>query len=888
MILADVSISEIQFTLDAGDGTYPSPLAGQTVTTGGIVTATDFSNGRYFISSSEGGAWNGIYVYDDSHSPTIGDSLYFHAEVYEYHGFTELKSLSNFSTVSSGNLPPSAFQTSTSDIAGEEAYESVLVEVNNVGVTSGYDSYDEWRISDGSGECIVSNEIFNLADLDVSLITAYPFSTVRGVVAYSWGEFRLHPRNIEDIQAMPDAYIISTGSADAYDFSEVEIPIQLALFGSDVEVQSFDFEIMYNPAIVQYSGYSEEGTLSSGGVVSDNSTSGRVTISYSGQLSLTNIGNLLNISFIPIDAGNADLIFSSAHVNGHSLLYKTGGNIGVFVSGGETIGDTLTIIQRPLLNIPAIVTPGDTLEVTCLAPESATGWTADLQHDYSTVDLELLSSNYNTSTNRWLLKFPVPEPDLFELYNLHISGDGIEDYTENSVRIIPVFKENFSFIHITDTHLATHYFFENPESIGDTSEMVDLREVINDINLINPEFLLITGDLINEGELEDFENRRNFSKAVRLLSELEVPVYLVSGNHDLGGWDSTPPAQGSARWNWWKFFGWNWLSAPPAAELTYTQDYSFDYGVTHFTGMESYINYDGFRWSTYGGESFISSQLQWLNADLAAASESQLKVLFYHYDFSDDINLNALGVDMALWGHIHSSSGNINEHPYDLSTDNTCDGNCAYRIIQVEGSNLQPQETVYATRPQTQSLSITFDQNNDGGSDTVSALISNNHSLAFEDAQVKFFMPIGDHGYSVENGVLKQVIRSGDIDVCYVSTDLEPNSQTTVTLVVDPDLVSTAPSIPQNWSLSQNYPNPFNPSTTIQFELAIESLIQLSVYSVDGRLIRTLINDNKPAGQHNASWDGLNNLGTHVSSGVYFYSLESPDFSQTKKMTLIR
>ena len=70
-------------------------------------------------------------------------------------------------------------------------------------------------------------------------------------------------------------------------------------------------------------------------------------------------------------------------------------------------------------------------------------------------------------------------------------------------------------------------------------------------------------------------------------------------------------------------------------------------------GMESYINYDGFRWNTYGGESFIPTQLQWLNADLDAATQSRLRVMFYHFDFSNDLDLSALGVDMALWGHIH-------------------------------------------------------------------------------------------------------------------------------------------------------------------------------------------------------------------------------------------
>jgi len=114
--------------------------------------------------------------------------------------------------------------------------------------------------------------------------------------------------------------------------------------------------------------------------------------------------------------------------------------------------------------------------------------------------------------------------------------------------------------------------------------------------------VLLTGDMINEGELEDFENRRVYTKAQKLLEELEVPLYLTSGNHDIGGWSSTPPSQGTARRDWWRFFGWGWLLDPPAADPYYTQNYSFDYGPIHYIGMEAYLNYDNYLYYIYGDE----------------------------------------------------------------------------------------------------------------------------------------------------------------------------------------------------------------------------------------------------------------------------------------------
>ncbi len=73
LLIGQTSIYDIQHTTVAGDGTYPSLYDGQTVTTGGIVTVTGYNGGRYFISSPEGGPWNGLFVYDNNYSPNVGD-----------------------------------------------------------------------------------------------------------------------------------------------------------------------------------------------------------------------------------------------------------------------------------------------------------------------------------------------------------------------------------------------------------------------------------------------------------------------------------------------------------------------------------------------------------------------------------------------------------------------------------------------------------------------------------------------------------------------------------------------------------------------------------------------------------------------------------------------
>jgi hypothetical protein len=89
--------------------------------------------------------------------------------------------------------------------------------------------------------------------------------------------------------------------------------------------------------------------------------------------------------------------------------------------------------------------------------------------------------------------------------------------------------------------------------------------------------------------------------------------------------------------------------------------------------------------------------------------------------------------------------------------------------------------------------------------------------------------------------------------------------------------------------LRQNYPNPFNPTTTIKYQVKTDGLVTLKIYNVAGQLVRTLINENVKAGVvHETQWHGLNDSGQNVSSGVYFYKLVTNNYTQTKKMVLLK
>lgn len=94
---------------------------------------------------------------------------------------------------------------------------------------------------------------------------------------------------------------------------------------------------------------------------------------------------------------------------------------------------------------------------------------------------------------------------------------------------------------------------------------------------------------------------------------------------------------------------------------------------------------------------------------------------------------------------------------------------------------------------------------------------------------------------------------------------------------------------PHAFALRQNVPNPFNPITTISYDVpAGGARVSLRIYDTAGRLVRTLVDEQRPAGTHNATWDGRNAAGSAVSSGVYFYRMVSGSFSESRRMVLLK
>ncbi len=182
-------IYDIQYTTDvSGD----SPFAGQIVNVDGIVSAV-FQYG-YFIEDPAGGAWNGLWVYDSINIPAIGDKVRLTGSIAEYYNLTELDSPTSFQVLSSGNPVPTPVVLATVDV-NQEQWEGVMVQVNGVTVTNPDLGTGEWSVSDGSGDVVIDDKgsyTYSPADGDA-------LDTVIGPLDYSYGAFKIQPRDDADI-----------------------------------------------------------------------------------------------------------------------------------------------------------------------------------------------------------------------------------------------------------------------------------------------------------------------------------------------------------------------------------------------------------------------------------------------------------------------------------------------------------------------------------------------------------------------------------------------------------------------------------------------------------------------------------------------------------------
>ena len=94
--------------------------------------------------------------------------------------------------------------------------------------------------------------------------------------------------------------------------------------------------------------------------------------------------------------------------------------------------------------------------------------------------------------------------------------------------------------------------------------------------------------------------------------------------------------------------------------------------------------------------------------------------------------------------------------------------------------------------------------------------------------------------------------------------------------------------LPHAFNLYNNYPNPFNPVTTLRYDLPEDALVNITIYDIMGRIVRTLINSQQNAGFKSIQWNATNDAGSPLSAGLYLYKIQADNLVQTRKMVLLK
>jgi 3',5'-cyclic AMP phosphodiesterase CpdA len=575
-------------------------------------------------------------------------------------------------------------------------------------------------------------------------------------------------------------------------------------------------------------------------------------------------------------------------------------------------GDTLTTIQRPLPNLPALARPGDTFTVWASAPSTAAGWSASLQYGARNVPLAPAGGGWQPTKSRWELQYTVPPGTPEEVYALLLASDSTNpDTAMHAVRVLKAYLNDYYFAQISDTHLPEHAFSTTTIDTTDTTGMADFDAVIEDLNVIHPEFIVHTGDLVNEGELEEWFRMYEMGRAQGMLNHLDAPVWVTSGNHDIGGWKPTTPPDGTSRKNWWRYYGWKWLENPPAGDPVHSQDITFDYGPLHLIGLEAYINngsYDSYRTDLWGAQSFTPEQMTWLQNDIAAQPPGTHQLVFYHYDFGgtnpngtpganfSQINVNTLGVDGAIWGHNHVVAEDRNTarsaHPFDLGCRSVIDYRC-FRIFRVSNGVITPGPMHFSSTLSSRavdSLGVSWTGPNDGTRSANTVTVLNRFGEAWDHARVRFNLADHDSSFTATGGTIAQVLRQGGMANVLVDCVVPAGGTIAVTVQASAP-VAGVDAGRSAFGLRAPGPNPFHPSggarLLLHFGLPARSPVRLEAFDLGGRRVTTLLEGSMSAGEHDAAWDGRDAAGAPVRPAIYLVRLTAGASVQTRRVAIL-
>ena len=412
-------------------------------------------------------------------------------------------------------------------------------------------------------------------------------------------------------------------------------------------------------------------------------------------------------------------------------------------------------------------------------------------------EVELQVEKTEKKASSHVLHFSVPGDIPVDLFDLEIfintNGKIYSDYQPNAVKIIDKVKQHYFIVHITDIHVDdprgyTVNFFES-------AQYRVIKKMTHMINLLDPEFVVITGDHVFGASY-----CREYPRLYELLQDFDVPIFMSPGNHDVINHDIYAGNTGIDGIKIFEDF---------FAPLNFT----FSYGNLKYVSLNS-MDWDnkarqGINIITLTpGGTMSETQLDWFEQELAS-SDAEITLVGYHHPPHNSFQgtgaervialARNYSVSAVLTGHTHFDENKLDDPVLYLTTSSVMFSGFqgsypAIRILEIQENNLvswnyeEPHWSVpiYRDNPpysnlrnlNTPAFYCEFSPANNGNNQTVTATLTNHLHTGFQDISLEFIMPSSakETEYETTGGDIVDILYTGTHKILYIRTNIDPAS----------------------------------------------------------------------------------------------------------------
>jgi len=854
------SIYDIQYTTDSSGN---SPMDGETVTIQGLVTGESYAyGGSTFYVQDSLGAWSGIMVYSGGMDNPVqvgqGDLVTVTGAVSEYYGMTELGATAiTVDSMWAGNYEP--IEVSSGDIATDgamaEAYESVLVKVGPAAIANADLGNGEWSVDDGSGAVRVD---------DAADYYFWPsdYDSVRYVVGplnYSFSNTKIEPRLANDVR----------GGGDYIRLQAIQQVrgSDLARINQVANDDTLDYSYYYN-----YNGSPLPGAT-------PYKLHGIVTmptgLSYAGAgvkflLEDVHGGPWSGIQIYSPDS----LAFPVLH-EGYEIEVE--GYVGEYVTAPANMTEFWVSGEVNILNI------GQPMPPVPVVPTGDLRW-ATTAEQWATVIVRV--KDVAVMHNDWQYAEWGVDDGSGEIH-VDDDSDSLSDFIRPPVGTVIDSIQGWVYDHygyfsdssvykLEPLYKSDIVIGEGPPNIRNytrtpgaptPSDNVTISADISDNSQVTAARIIYT---VNNGTADSVDmspvTGTSYSGEIPAQSEGDWVDYYIKA-YDDNSTSTTMPSVVDQ-----KQYSYRVTSTMTIEDLQYTP---WPDGQTPYEGVQVQVS-----GVVTADTAFNSNEGGYVIQDPDATEWGGI----YVYGTTETL---LRGNQVTVTGKVGDFiSAFTSAYGYQWDGNTTI----AASNVTVDGDGTVP-DPLMMTADSLESNPETYEgmlvRVNGAEVSTVNQYDwtitddSGGHILIDDDAMTS-------HAFfdTLEIGSM-----IGDVQGIWTYSygtykiELRDDNDHNIRTGVNPEVGNQ----PLTYQLKQNYPNPFNPTTNIQFSLAHNENVTIAVYNIRGQLIRTLVNhDAMKAGYHTLNWDGTNNAGQQVGSGIYIYRIHAGDFVSAKKMTLLR